>query len=83
MQITIVGKRRATDILYPDESDGIIATTDDHMLIEQQMPTGFLLQVFQNVLVSADVILAFILTVFAIVVVAHDGIHTVAGRHLF
>ena len=83
MQIAIVGERRTTDILYPDESDGIFATTDDYMVVEQQMPSSFFLQVFQNVLVPADIVLAFILAIFAIVVVAHDGKHTVAGRHLF
>ena len=83
MQIAIVGEGRTTDILYSDESDGIAATMDDYVVVEQQMPASFLFQVFQYVLVATDVILAFILAIFTIVVVTHDGIHTVAGTHLF
>ena len=52
------------------------------MLVEQQSPPHLALHVFQHSLVTLNVAPIFVLAIFAIIVIAHDGVHTVASSYL-
>lgn len=81
-QVAIVGEGRPTDVLHADELDGGAVATDAYVLVEEQPPSYFLLQVFQHRLVFPDVAQALVLAILAIVVVSHHREHAVARLYL-